>query len=140
MGRRENQMMNMKVKRFFLVFFLKSVIEIKQNIGSIMTSGTIYRYCKNLVYFESGKEDSCRCLIFIPGLTDGLGSIAYTSQLALTCLEQGLSLIQPIMSSSYLGYGVSSLSDDVEEIDFLIEQLIHQKQKSSIYIMGHRYF
>lgn len=54
-------------------------------------------------------------LFFIPGLLDGLLTVAYSTSLA-QALPPSWRLVQPILSSSYTGFGTSSLDKDVLEI------------------------
>ena len=85
-------------------------------------SGSLFQYARNLVAFESSSSSSLaaanshRKCILIGGLSDGLIPTPYTKQLETACHDIGWSLVQPILSSSYLGFGNGSLDRDTDEI------------------------
>ena len=87
-----------------------------------------------------GQNRSCRGLvIFVPGFTDGLLGVSYVGSLAAAANASGFAL-QPTLSSSYGGYGTSSLDKDVDELDSLIgcrriQGLLPSKR--NIVIIGH---
>eukprot|EP00871_Galdieria_phlegrea_P001306 jgi/Galph1/2176/GphlegSOOS_G843.1 len=94
-------------------------------------------------------------VIFIAGLTDGLFSPTYFGTLSKALNSQGmnnkriivlldivmesigLTCVQPILSSSYHGFGISSLDKDVEELDTLIDFLIEHHHPECIFLVGH---
>ncbi|KAJ5683851.1 uncharacterized protein N7477_000196 [Penicillium maclennaniae] len=83
-------------------------------------SGVLHEYAPRLVAFEytspakaSSKQNS---LIFVGGLTDGLCTVPYVSNLAAALEDTDWSLFSILLSSSYSGFGVQSLDRDVEEI------------------------
>jgi hypothetical protein len=49
--------------------------------------------------------------------------LPYTTALAAMLEGKGWTLVQPLLSSSHLGYGMSSLQKDSEEIDMLLRFL-----------------
>lgn len=103
--------------------------------------GSLFRYRPSpgaLQAFESpaGHAHS-RYAIFLGGLTDGLLACAYVEQLAALCDSKGWALVQPILSSSYAGYGCSSLQRDVEELSELTDYLERTRQVSAFAIIGH---
>ena len=76
-----------------------------------------------LVAFVSGPDPPLPTggtVVFIPGLTDGMMGLGYVPALAAELESRGWALVQPVLSSSYLGFGVSSLARDVEELDALL--------------------
>eukprot|EP00039_Didymoeca_costata_P005561 m.82484 g.82484 ORF g.82484 m.82484 type:complete len:325 (+) comp12873_c0_seq1:190-1164(+) len=75
-------------------------------------------------------------LLFVPGLTDGLLCPAYTCKLAKELNKVGISFCQPILSSSYLGFGTSSLDNDVSELDEVFSCSMLSSYKHII-IAGH---
>ena len=96
--------------------------------------GTLFQYSTfpSLVAFEScpptvaaaAAADEAATLpskkcILIGGLSDGLLPVPYTKQLETACHERGWSLVQPIISSSYLGFGHGSLERDTKEIRYV---------------------
>ncbi|CAN0165528.1 unnamed protein product, partial [Pylaiella littoralis] len=64
-----------------------------------------------------------RHAVFVPGLTDGLLALDYLPALGAALERLGYSLVQPVLSSSYKGYGTSSLHQDVQELDELLGYL-----------------
>ncbi|KAK9708908.1 hypothetical protein K7432_009348 [Basidiobolus ranarum] len=101
--------------------------------------GVLFQYSGStrLVGFESGDPSSLDCVVFIGGLTDGFQAVPYLPQLNVTVNNLGYSLVQTLLSSSYHGYGVSSLSKDAAEIDELIDYLVNKKGKKRIVLLGH---
>ncbi|EME29364.1 uncharacterized protein Gasu_31930 [Galdieria sulphuraria] len=76
-------------------------------------------------------------VIFIAGLTDGLFSPRYWGPMAKALHSQGFTCVQPILSSSYHGFGTSSLDQDVMELDTLIDFLSQHYEPSCIFLIGH---
>ncbi|KAF9364022.1 hypothetical protein BGX34_002741 [Mortierella sp. NVP85] len=88
--------------------------------------------------FESGPEHSSGSVVFIGGLLDGYHALPYLPQLGQAIAEQlGFSLIQVMLSSSHMGYGISSLQDDVRELDVLFTFLREERAKTRLFIVGH---
>jgi Protein of unknown function (DUF1749) len=84
--------------------------------------GTIFQYSRNLVAFESSAIASSpptKACIFIGGLSDGLLPTPYTQSLEKACHALGWSLVQPIISSSYLGFGNGDLQRDTSELRYV---------------------
>ena len=75
-------------------------------------------------------------LLFISGLGDGLLTVPYTIPLAAS-LPPTWSLIQPLLTSSYSGWGTSSLSLDVAEIAKCITYIRTTRPSGKIVLMGH---
>ena len=88
-----------------------------------------------LCAFESGTPRK-NCLILLGGLTDGLLGLDYCNPLSNSLQQVGFSLIQPIFSSSYLSYGISSLEQDAKELNYLLQYLL-QRGTQQIFLMGH---
>ena len=61
-------------------------------------------------------------LVFIGGMYDGLLSADYLPELARS-LPRGWALVQPLLSSCYAGFGVSSLDRDAAELCRLLHHL-----------------
>ncbi|TVY34104.1 UPF0613 protein [Lachnellula subtilissima] len=85
----------------------------------IARKGITHQFSSRLVAFEhTPKETSAQSqniLIFIGGLFDGLHNVPYTSTIA-EALPPTWSIAQAILSSSYTGWGISSLQKDVKEL------------------------
>jgi len=71
------------------------------------------------------------------GLSDGLLPTPYTEMLEKKCHSLGWSLVQPIISSSYLGFGHGSLSRDTEEIAKLMWYLKCHRSAERFAFVGH---
>jgi len=111
-------------------------------------SGTLFQYSQNpsLVAFESLITSSnntpllspCpnKCIL-IGGLSDGLIPLGYTAYLEKKCHQLGWSLVQPILSSSYLGFGSGSLNRDTNEISKLLLFLKENRCAEQFAIIGH---
>ncbi|KAI9762148.1 MAG: Vacuolar protein sorting-associated protein 35 [Chaenotheca gracillima] len=84
--------------------------------------GSLHHFAPRLVAFEhappstdSSSRPSQNILLFIGGLGDGLLTVPYTPSLSAH-LPASWSLAQIMLSSSYIGWGTSSVSEDAKEI------------------------
>ncbi|KAG6398574.1 hypothetical protein SASPL_140041 [Salvia splendens] len=75
--------------------------------------------------------------IFIGGLTDGFLATEYLEPLAIALEKERWSLVQFLFSSSYSGYGISSLKQDAAELDQLISYLINKEDSEGVVLLGH---
>ncbi|KAK5016716.1 siderophore biosynthesis lipase/esterase-like protein [Cryomyces antarcticus] len=103
------------------------------------TPGTIHHYAPRLVAFEDSSvltRGIPNTLIWIGGLSDGLFTVKYTSTLA-QALPPDWSLVRPLLSSSYNGWGTSSLKRDVKELGKLVDYLRGMRKGAVIVLMGH---
>ena len=89
-------------------------------------TGALFQYARNLVAFESAAPSSNKCIL-VGGLSDGLIPTPYTKALEAECHSLGWSLVQPILSSSYLGFGNGDLDRDTEELRFVFTLLFGVK-------------
>ena len=87
---------------------------------------TVYKNDPTLVMFTSGPDvrDSEGTVVFVGGLTDGPMGLAYLPALAVALEAKRWRLCQPTLSSSYLGFGVSDLDKDVEELDLVVDRIL----------------
>ncbi|UZJ51099.1 hypothetical protein CBS101457_000419 [Exobasidium rhododendri] len=81
-------------------------------------------------------------LIFLAGLSDTLATVPYLPLLAKTVAPLDFDLVQPQLSSSLGGYGLSSLEADAQEVCLLIEHLQScqadpKPKDGKIVLMGH---
>jgi hypothetical protein len=101
-------------------------------------AGSLFQYSRNLVAFESappaGPPPTRKCIL-IGGLSDGLIPTPYTKKLEEACHVQGWSLVQPILSSSYLGFGNGSLDRDTNEIRY-VGKMRFRRQKKQCFILS----
>ncbi|CAN0289691.1 unnamed protein product, partial [Discosporangium mesarthrocarpum] len=99
----------------------------------------IYSRKKRLAAFQSGCHHK-RYAVFVPGLTDGLLSVDYVPALAEVLERLGFSFVTPVLSSSYQGYGTSSLRQDVEELDELLSHITGRgttEGRGDVLLIGH---
>ncbi|KAE8692366.1 basic 7S globulin-like [Hibiscus syriacus] len=61
----------------------------------------------------------------------------YLEPLAIALDNEKWSLVQLLMSSSYNGYGTSSLQQDAMELDQLISYLINKENSEGVVLLGH---
>ena len=71
------------------------------------------------------------------GLSDGPIPTPYSKLLEEKCHSLGWSLVQPILSSSYLGFGHRSLVSDTDEITQLMDYLICHHSATNFALIGH---
>lgn len=76
-------------------------------------------------------------VILIGGLGDGLLPVPYTTVLSEALDAKGWSLVQVLLSSSYTGFGYSSLRQDVQEISNLLHYLTEVEGSEGIGLVGH---
>lgn len=82
--------------------------------------------CRGSAAYEIGLPSARNAIVFIGGLTDGPHTIPYTRLLAQRLEEAeelGYSVIEFRMRSSFIGFGISNLSNDVEDISALVRYL-----------------
>ncbi|PLW48323.1 hypothetical protein PCASD_02856 [Puccinia coronata f. sp. avenae] len=80
----------------------------------------MYEQENRLIAFESGDLHAPSTLVFIGGLGDGLYAVPYIHLLPPALQDINFSLTQVLLSSSYSGYGFTSLENDVHEIRQLL--------------------
>jgi hypothetical protein len=109
--------------------------------------GILFQYCPEkpqLVAFrsaikhaESNKYQLTRgVVILIAGMTEGPLALPFTTALNQTLYKCNWELVQPVLSSSYTGFGIASLDQDVAELEYLIEKLFKDGHKR-IVLLGH---
>ena len=91
----------------------------------------------NLQAFESGPALAARKLIVLGGLSDGMLPCPWVPQLAAALSQQGWSVVQANLRSSYQQWGFGSLDEDVEDVTSLIEHLVRHRSAESLAICGH---
>nr|GME09309.1 UPF0613 protein PB24D3.06C [Ipomoea batatas] len=70
-------------------------------------------------------------------MTDGFLATEYLEPLAIALDREKWSLVQFLFSSSYSGYGTSSLKQDAMELDQLINYLINKEDSEGVVLLGH---
>lgn len=89
--------------------------------------------------YEQGDSSAPNALVFIGGLTDGPHTTAYIRVVARHLAERkdlGYSVFEIRMRSSFIGFGTSSLMQDVDDISALVRYLRGIGRKK-IVLMGH---
>ena len=108
--------------------------------------GRLHTYAPGLVAFEHDFDSSLpkpHSLIFVGGLFDGMFTVPYLPTLALSVAQLGYTLFSIILSSSYAGFGMSSLGKDVEQIGLCVDYVRKYKREASgnssskVVLMGH---
>lgn len=103
--------------------------------------GTLFCYHNNLAAFESvpihSKDLPKKKCILVGGLSDGLLPTPYTKDLEAECHRLGWSFVNPILSSSYLGFGNGDLDRDTEEISALMWYLSCHRGGEIFALVGH---
>ena len=114
--------------------------------------GTLFQYSSSpsLIAFESlppspptsNDDDNFlhknnkKCIL-IGGLSDGPIPTPYTKLLETECHNLGWALVQPVLSSSYLGFGHGSLTRDSAEIGQLLAYLMTHHDAEQFALVGH---
>lgn len=106
-------------------------------------AGTLFEYdsARKLVAFETAPPQQGTCegkfAIFVGGLCDGLLAVPYIGPLAEALNARGWSLVQPLLSSSYGGFGTRSLEDDADELLALLKHLSTKSVLRKAIFIGH---
>ncbi|KAL4899483.1 hypothetical protein BDW74DRAFT_171523 [Aspergillus multicolor] len=110
------------------------------------TPGLLHEYADRLVAFEYSSCNRIKphTLLFISGLGDGLGTVAYLDNIVAALKDTQWSVFSPVISSSYGGWGTSGLGRDTDEMAKCIEYIREYKigslvgeSERKIVIMGH---
>ncbi|KAK9289007.1 hypothetical protein L1049_017478 [Liquidambar formosana] len=99
--------------------------------------GVLFKYGPNPIQVAFKTGDYRQQVIFIGGLTDGFLATEYLEPLAIALENEKWSLVQLLLSSSYSGYGISSLQQDAMELDQLINYLINKEDSEGVVLLGH---
>lgn len=99
--------------------------------------GVMFKYGPKPIQVAFKTGDYKQQVIFIGGLTDGFLATEYLEPLAIALDKEKWSLVQFLLSSSYSGYGISSLKQDAIELDQLINYLINKEDSEGVVLLGH---
>ncbi|WOK95549.1 UPF0613 protein PB24D3.06c [Canna indica] len=99
--------------------------------------GSLFKYGPKPIQVAFKTAEFSQQVIFIGGLTDGLMATEYAEPLSIALENEKWSLVQPLLSSSYIGYGTSSLEQDSLELDQLINYLINKENSEGVVLLGH---
>ena len=104
--------------------------------------GEVFLYDEMLGYagFEAraaqGVLEGSKAVVCIGGLTDGLLSLRYLPALAAELQQVGWRTFQPVLQSSYRGWGFASLDDDVLGIDKFLSFLRSKRGITEVVLLG----
>ncbi|KAK9070726.1 hypothetical protein SSX86_011128 [Deinandra increscens subsp. villosa] len=99
--------------------------------------GVMFKYASKPIQVAFKTGDYKQQVVFIGGLTDGFLATEYLEPLAIALDKEKWSLVQFLLSSSYSGYGISSLKEDALELDQLINHLINKEDSEGVLLLGH---
>lgn len=105
--------------------------------GKNQFRGVLFKYGTKPIQVAFKTGEYKQQVIFIGGLTDGFLATEYLEPLAIALDKEHWSLVQLLMSSSYSGYGTSSLQQDATELDQLISYLINKEDSEGVVLLGH---
>lgn len=84
----------------------------------------------------SSVSSTINTLIFFGGLCDGPLTVPYSIPLAER-LPASWRLVQPLIHSSYSGWGIVSLGDDVSQLNQLARYIKELRPSGKLVMMGH---
>lgn len=105
-------------------------------------AGTAHKYSKRQIAFEhasptaSSTNDAPNTLLWVGGLTDGLLTVPYPTSIAAS-LPPSWVLAEVLISSSYKGWGTSSLARDAREIGECVQYFKNLRPGKRVVLMGH---
>nr|XP_043628171.1 UPF0613 protein PB24D3.06c [Erigeron canadensis] len=99
--------------------------------------GVMFKYGPKAIQVAFKTGNYKQQVVFIGGLTDGFLATEYLEPLAVALDKEKWSLVQFLLSSSYSGYGISSLKEDASELDQLINYLINKDDSEGVVLLGH---
>ncbi|OAY27875.1 UPF0613 protein PB24D3.06c [Manihot esculenta] len=105
--------------------------------GKNQFRGLLFKYGPKPIQVAFKTGDHKQQVVFIGGLTDGFLATEYLEPLAIALDREKWSLVQLLMSSSYGGFGASSLQQDASEIDQLVNYLINKENSEGVVLLGH---
>ncbi|KAL3240016.1 uncharacterized protein RNJ42_05059 [Nakaseomyces bracarensis] len=102
-------------------------------------NGTLHRYAPKHVAFEFEPLAYKKVVVMIGGMTDGLLTVPFVDRMGPILNEVDYGLIQIQLTSSFKGYGTTSLDNDINEIEMLIKYLKSEAggNRDKIILMGH---
>ncbi|EDO17153.1 hypothetical protein Kpol_1072p23 [Vanderwaltozyma polyspora DSM 70294] len=101
--------------------------------------GILHKYNSSQVAFEFSPLNNKNVVILIGGMTDGLLTVEYTPGLVDALGSIGYSVVQLQMKSSFKGFGISSLSEDIQQIKELVDYLRSEQggKREKVLLLGH---
>ncbi|CAG5164544.1 uncharacterized protein ALTATR162_LOCUS6668 [Alternaria atra] len=103
-------------------------------------NGTAHKYSKRLIAFEHTprplSSDPLNTLLWVGGLTDGLLTVPYPSEIAKS-IPSNWVIAEVLISSSYKGWGTGSLARDARELGECVSYFRKLRPGKKIVVMGH---
>ncbi|KAJ7522018.1 hypothetical protein O6H91_19G079200 [Diphasiastrum complanatum] len=112
-------------------------LEVAMAPRKMSLQGTLFKYGPQSVQVAFRTGDFKKQVIMLGGLTDGFFATEYVEPLAIALEAEKWSVVQPLLSSSYAGYGTSSLKQDCVELEQLISYLINEEDSQGVILVGH---
>lgn len=124
--------------------YVVSIVHLTHDIALSTTAmafpGTAHKYSKRRIAFEHASpnpsEDVPNTILWVGGLTDGLLTVPYPSEIA-KALPSDWVLAEVLIKSSYIGWGTSSLSRDARELGDCVAYFKNLRPGKKIVVMGH---
>ena len=104
--------------------------------------GIAHKYSKRRIAFEHASAPSSpssttpNTLLWVGGLTDGLLTVPYPSQIAKS-LPPNWAIAEVLLSSSYKGWGTGSLARDAREVGECVSYFKKLRPGKKVVVMGH---
>ncbi|KAI1671640.1 DUF1749 containing protein [Pyrenophora tritici-repentis] len=103
--------------------------------------GIAHKYSKRRIAFEHAPTPSSsttipNTLLWVGGLTDGLLTVPYPTQIAKS-LPPTWTLSEVLLSSSYKGWGTGSLARDARELNECVSYFKNLRPGKKVVVMGH---
>ncbi|PLB50357.1 putative hydrolases or acyltransferase [Aspergillus steynii IBT 23096] len=98
--------------------------------------GILHQYTPHLVAFEYTHVDRPKphTLVFIGGLSDGLNTVEYLADIVSALRDSPWSVFNVVLSSSYTGWGLGRLGQDIDEIAKCVDYV--RSYKGGVYPAG----
>lgn len=97
--------------------------------------GYLHKYTNHLTAFEYGTTQAPNVIVWVAGLGDGLGLLAYLAPLS-DALPTDWSVIQPLIKSLHQGWAQLSLKQDIKDLKRLVH-FLRQQNRIKVVLAGH---
>ncbi len=112
----------------------------RSGFATMAHAGTAHKYSKRRIAFEHASpqspNDAPNTLLWVGGLTDGLLTVPYPSEIAKP-LPSNWVIAEVLISSSYKGWGTGSLARDARELGECVSYFKKLRPGKKVVIMGH---
>ncbi|XP_047975590.1 UPF0613 protein PB24D3.06c-like isoform X2 [Salvia hispanica] len=100
-------------------------------------NGVMFKYGPKPIQVAFKVGNFKQQVVFVGGFKEGILATEYLEPLAFALEKEHWSLVQFLFSSSYSGYGISTLKQDANELDQLISYLIDNEDSHGVILLGH---